>query len=117
MQKMGIQSVAPQPGTSNSPPDHKVYPYLLWGWLTIDRQDQVHCSDITYIRMVGGFVYLTTVMDWHSRFVLSWKVSVGMETDFYVSALERWLRLYGRPEIFNTDQDAQRTRYKDQHGW
>jgi putative transposase len=108
MQKMGIQSVAPKPGTSQRHPDHKVYPYLLRD-LVINRPDQVHCSDITYIRMPGGFVYLTAVMDWHSRFVLSWEVSVSMEAEFCVSALERSLRLYGAPEIFNTDQGSQYT--------
>lgn len=108
MQKMGIQSVAPKPGTSKRHPEHKVYPYLLRN-LVIDHPDQVHCSDITYIRMPGGFVYLTAVMDWHSRFVLSWEVSVSMEANFCVSALEHSLRLYGGPEIFNTDQGAQYT--------
>jgi len=108
MQKMGIQSVAPKPGTSKPHPDHTVYPYLL-GNLDIDRPDQVHCSDITYIRMPGGFVYLTAVMDWHSRFVLSWEVSISMEAEFCISALERSLRLYGSPEIFNTDQGGQYT--------
>ena len=106
MQKMGIQSVAPKPGTSKPHPEHRVYPYLLRN-LDITRPGQVHCSDITYIRMPGGFVYLTAVMDWHSRFVLSWEISVSMETEFCVSALERSLRLYGAPEIFNTDQGAQ----------
>ena len=108
MRKMGIQSVAPKPGTSKPHPSHKVYPYLLRN-LVIDQPDQVHCTDITYIRLPGGFVYLTAVMDWYSRFVLSWEVSVTMDTEFCVSALERSLRLYGAPEIFNTDQGAQYT--------
>jgi putative transposase len=108
MRLMGLQSVAPKPGTSKPHPEHKVYPYLLRN-LAIDHPDQVHCSDITYIRMSGGFVYLTAVMDWHSRFVLSWEVSITMDTEFCVSALERSLRLYGSPEIFNTDQGSQYT--------
>jgi putative transposase len=108
MRIMGLQSVAPKPGTSTPCPGHKVYPYLLRN-MDIDRPNQVHCSDITYIRMPGGFVYLTAVMDWHSRFVLSWEVSITMDTEFCTSALERSLRLYGSPEIFNTDQGSQYT--------
>ena len=108
MRRMGLQSVAPKPGTSKPHPGHKVYPYLLRN-LDIDHPDQARCSDITYIRMSGGFVYLTAVMDWYSRFVLSWEVSVTMETDFCVSSLERSMRLYGAPEIFNTDQGSQYT--------
>lgn len=108
MRKMGLQSVAPKPNTSKACSEHKVYPYLLRN-LKIDHPDQVRCSDITYIRLQGGFVYLTAVMDWYSRFVLSWEVSVSMESDFCVSALERSLRLFGSPEIFNTDQGAQYT--------
>ncbi len=108
MRRMGLQSVAPKPGTSKPHPRHKIYPYLLRN-LVIDHPDQVHCTDITYIRMSGGFVYLTAVIDWYSRFVLSWEVSVTMDTEFCVSALERSLRLYGSPEIFNTDQGSQYT--------
>jgi len=111
MRKMGLQSVAPKPNTSKKHPKHKVYPYLLRG-LEIARPDQVHCSDITYIRLNGGFVYLTAVMDWHSRFVLSWEVSLSMDAEFCVSALERSLRLYGKPEIFNTDQGSQYTSHE-----
>jgi len=108
MRRMGLQSVAPKPGTSKPHPGHKVYPYLLRN-LDIDHPDQARCSDITYIRMSGGFVYLTAVMDWYSRFVLSWEVSVTMDTAFCVSALERSMRIYGAPEIFNTDQGSQYT--------
>lgn len=108
MRKMGLQSVAPKPNTSKRCREHKVYPYLLRN-LEIDHSDQVHCSDITYIRLRGGFVYLTAVMDWYSRFVLSWEVSISMDSDFCVSALERSLRLFGPPEIFNTDQGSQYT--------
>ena len=108
MGKMGLKSVAPAPNTSRPAPEHKIYPYLLRG-LQINRVDQVWCTDITYIRLAHGFVYLTAVMDWHSRYVLSWEVSVTMEEAFCVSALESALRRHGRPEIFNTDQGSQFT--------
>jgi len=108
MRKMGLVSVAPQPNTSRAAPQHKIYPYLLRG-LQIDRSDQVWCSDITYIRLAHGFVYLTAVMDWYSRYVLAWEVSVTMDEGFCVSALESALRRHGRPEIFNTDQGSQFT--------
>ncbi len=108
MRRMGLVSIAPKPNTSLAVKAHKVYPYLLRG-LEIDHPNQVWCSDITYIRLPRGFVYLTAVMDWHSRYVLSWEVSVTMEEDFCVSALEGALRRHGRPQIFNTDQGAQYT--------
>jgi len=108
MRLMGIASIAPKPNTSKGCPAHKTYPYLLRG-LDINQPDQVWCSDITYIRMRGGFVYLTAVMDWHSRFVLSWEVSVTMDDDFCVSALQSAIRRHGTPDIFNTDQGVQFT--------
>ena len=108
MRKMGIQSIAPKPNTSKAHPQHRVYPYLLRN-LDINRSDQVWCTDITYIRLAGGFVYLTAVMDWYSRYVLSWELSVTMDNEFCVSALERALRCHGTPGIFNTDQGAQYT--------
>ena len=108
MRKMGLQSIAPKPNTSKPAPEHKVYPYLLGG-MDITQPNQVWCTDITYIRMAGGFVYLTAIMDWHSRYVLSWEVSVSMDSEFCVSALERSLRNYGNPAIFNSDQGAQFT--------
>jgi len=108
MRIMGVASIVPKPNTSKGNKAHKVYPYLLRG-LDINRSDQVWCSDITYIRMRGGFVYLTAVMDWHSRFVLSWEVSVTMDDDFCVSALQSAIRRHGRPDIFNTDQGVQFT--------
>ncbi len=108
MRKMGLKSVAPTPNTSRPAPAHKVYPYLL-GKLQVNRANQVWCTDITYIRMPGGFVYLVAIMDWYSRKVLSWEVSASMDDSFCVSALERALRLYPKPEIFNTDQGAQFT--------
>ena len=108
MRKMGIKSVAPTPNTSQPNVKHKVYPYLLKG-LEVNRANQVWCADITYIRLTGGFVYLIAVMDWYSRKVLSWEVSTSMDERFCVSALERALRLYPKPEIFNTDQGSQFT--------
>ena len=108
MQLMGIQSVAPKPNTSKPSKEHKIYPYLLGG-LDIDHSNHVWCGDITYIRMRGGFVYLVAVMDWYSRRVLSWEVSVTLDDSFCVSALEQAIRLYGTPEIFNTDQGSQFT--------
>ena len=108
MRKMGLVSVAPKPNTSRRAPAHQIYPYLLRG-LEITRANQVWCADITYIRLAKGFVYLTAVMDWHSRYVLAWEVSVTMEEGFCVSALQSALRRHGRPEIFNTDQGAQFT--------
>ena len=108
MRKMGIESVAPKPNTSKSHPEHRIYPYLLRN-LDVICPDQVWCSDFTYIRLAGGFVYLVAVMDWYSRYVLSWEISVTMDDDFCVSALESALRRHGRPDIFNTDQGSQFT--------
>jgi len=108
MRKMGLQSIAPKPNTSKPHPEHKKYPYLLRK-MEITCPNQVWCSDITYIPLPGGFVYLTAVMDWHSRYVLSWEVSVTMDSSFCVSSLESAFRRYGRPEIFNTDQGVQYT--------
>ena len=108
MQIMGIRSLAPAPNTSRRNKEHKVYPYLLRN-LAITRANQVWATDITYIRLRGGFVYLVAILDWHSRKVLSWEVSNSMESDFCVSALERALRLYPAPEIFNSDQGSQFT--------
>jgi putative transposase len=108
MRRMGLESVAPKPNTSRPAPEHKVYPYRLRG-LSIERPNQVWCADITYIRLAKGFVYLTAVMDWYSRYVLAWEVSVTMESSFCVSALESALRRHGGPEIFNTDQGVQFT--------
>jgi putative transposase len=108
MRLMGLVSVAPKPNTSKKHAAHKVYPYLLGG-LSIERPNQVWCSDITYIRLQGGFVYLVAVMDWYSRKVLSWEVSNTMDNAFCVSALEQAIGLYGIPELFNSDQGAQFT--------
>ena len=108
MRKMGIQSVAPKPNTSQGRKGHKIYPYLLSG-LQVTHAHQVWSADITYIRLSRGFVYLVAIIDLYSRQVLSWEVSVTMEDSFCVSALERALRLYPKPDIFNTDQGAQFT--------
>ncbi len=89
-------------------PENRVYPYLLRG-LTVDRPDQVWAMDITYIPMARGFVYLCVVLDWYSRRVLSWGVSISMEAAFCVDVLEQALAKHGRPEIFNTDQGSQFT--------
>ena len=108
MRLMGLVSVAPKPNTSKPCKANNVYPYLLSG-LDINRNNQVWCTDITYIRMQHSFVYLSAVMDWHSRYVLSWEISTSMEESFCVSSLETALRRYDKPDIFNTDQGAQYT--------
>jgi putative transposase len=108
MRLMGLEAIYQKPNTSRRHPDHKVYPYLLRG-LIIDRPNQVWCADITYIPMAKGFVYLVAVMDWFSRRVLSWRLSITMETDFCVDALREAMARHRRPEIFNTDQGVQFT--------
>lgn len=107
MALMGIEAVYPKPRLSQPGENHKVYPYLLRG-VAVERVNQVWSTDITYIRMAQGFVYLVAVMDWFSRYVLSWRLSLTMEVDFCVEALQCALRR-GRPEIFNSDQGAQFT--------
>jgi putative transposase len=108
MRLMGLEAIYPKPKTSRPHPDHRVYPYLLRG-LTIDRPNQVWTADITYIPMAHGFMYLVAVMDWHSRKVLSWRISNTLDADFCVEALQEAMSRYGSPEIFNTDQGAQFT--------
>ena len=108
MRVMGLEAIYQKPNTSKGHPDHKVYPYLLRG-LAIERPNQVWCADITYIPMAKGFVYLVAVMDWFSRRVLAWRVSITMEADFCVEALQEAIARHGRPEIFNTDQGVQFT--------
>jgi putative transposase len=107
MRLMGLEAIYPKPRLSQGGPGHKIYPYLLSG-LLIERTNQVWSTDITYIRLRHGFVYLVAVMDWFSRYVLSWEISVTMETGFCIAALD-WALRRGRPEIFNTDQGAQFT--------
>jgi len=108
MRLMGLEAVYPKPNTSRPHSQHKVYPYLLRG-LTIERPNQVWAADISYIPMSRGHMYLVAVMDWHSRKVLSWRISNTLDTDFCVEALLEALSGFGRPEIFNTDQGAQFT--------
>ncbi len=108
MRRMGLYPIYQKPRTSLPHPEHRVYPYLLRG-LEINRPNQVWCSDISYIPMRKGFLYLVAIMDWHSRKVLSWRLSNTMEADFCVAALEQALMRYGAPEIFNTDQGSQFT--------
>jgi putative transposase len=110
MAVMGIEAVYPKRKLSQPGEGHKIYPYLLRG-ITVGRIDQVWSTDITYIRMAQGFVYLVAVMDWFSRYVLSWSLSLTMEIDFCMEALRSALRR-GRPEIFNSDQGAQFTSEK-----
>jgi putative transposase len=105
---MGIESLAPQPGTSKRQPKHPVYPYLLRG-VTIDLPNQVWATDITYIPMARGFMYLIAIMDWATRKVLTWRLSNTLDTRFCVEALKEALFKYGAPEIFNTDQGCQFT--------
>lgn len=105
---MGIESLAPKPGTSRRQPKHPVYPYLLRG-VTIDKPNQVWATDITYIPMHKGFMYLIAIMDWATRRVLSWRLSNTLDTRFCVEALKEALFKYGAPEIFNTDQGCQFT--------
>jgi putative transposase len=107
MALMGIEAVYPRPKLSRPGEGHKIYPYLLSG-VAVERVNQVWSTDITYIRMAQGFVYLVAVMDWFSRFVLSWSLSLTMEIDFCIEALRSALRR-GRPEIFNSDQGSQFT--------
>ncbi len=108
MAKMGLAAIYQKPRTSAPNREHRIYPYLLRE-LVIDRPNQVWCSDITYISMRRGFMYLVAVMDWATRRVLSWRVSNSMEADFCIEALEEALAKHGRPEVFNTDQGSQFT--------
>ena len=108
MRKMGISVIYPQKKLSTPHPDYKIYPYLLRG-LDINRPNQVWCTDITYIRLKHGFVYLAAVMDWYSRKILSWELSVTIDKYFCMDALETALRHYTKPEIFNSDQGSQFT--------
>jgi putative transposase len=108
MRRMGIEALYRRPNTSKPAPGHKIYPYLLRG-LKVERPNQVWAMDLTYIAMARGFVYLAAVVDWFSRRVLAWRLSITMEAGFCVEALEEALAKHGRPEIFNTDQGSQFT--------
>src|SRR5215210_6597044 len=108
MKRMGLEALYRKPNTSKPTPGHKIYPYLLRG-VSVDRPNQAWAMDITYAPMARGFVYLAAVVDWFSRRVLSWRVSITLEAAFCVEALEEALARHGRPEIFNTDQGSQFT--------
>jgi putative transposase len=108
MRRMCIEALYRRPNTSKAPPGHKIYPYLLRD-LAVDRPNQVWAMDITYIPMAHGFVYLAAVVDWFSRRVLAWRLSITMEVDFCLDAVEEALAKHGRPKIFNTDQGSQFT--------
>jgi putative transposase len=108
MKRLRIEAIYRRPNTSKPAPGHKIYPYLLRG-MVIDRPNQVWAMDITYIAMARGFVYLAAVVDWATRRVLAWRLSISMEVDFCLEAVEEALAKYGRPEIFNTDQGSQFT--------
>ncbi len=126
MEKMGLEAIYRKPKLSEPHPSHKVYPYLLRG-VKITRVNQVWSTDITYIRLRRGFVYLTAVVDWYNRCVLSWRLSTGLDTSFCVDALEEAIERYGTTDVFNTDQGGsvhqyglyvrlEQTRRKNQHG-
>ena len=108
MRRMGLEALYRRPNTSKPADGHKIYPYLLRG-LPVERPNQVWAMDITYIPMARGFVYLAAVVDWFSRRVLAWRLSITLEVEFCLDAVEDALARYGRPEIFNTDQGSQFT--------
>jgi putative transposase len=107
LREMGLEAVYPKPRLSVPGKENRIYPYLLRG-VAIARPDQVWAADITYVRLARGFAYLMAILDWHSRYVVSWELSLTLEADFCVSALERAMA-NGRPEIFNSDQGSQFT--------
>ncbi len=108
MKRMGIEAIYRRPNTSKPTPGHKVYPYLLRN-LAVTRPNQVWATDITYIPMARGFVYLVAIVDWFTRRVLAWRVSISLDTAFCIEALEEAMACYGKPTIFNTDQGSQFT--------
>ena len=108
MRKMGLEAIYPKPNTSKPNQAHKIYPYLLRD-VAVEHANQVWATDITYIRLAHGFAYLTVIMDWYSRSVLSWRLSNTMDASFCCEALDEALAKYGSPEIFNSDQGAQFT--------
>ena len=108
MQLMGIQAITPGPHTSKPAPENKIYPYLLRK-VEIERINHVWSTDITYVPMRHGFMYLVAVIDWFSRYVLAWELSNTLDSDFCVLALERALTQHGEPDVFNTDQGSQFT--------
>ena len=110
MKRMGITAIYRRPHTSKPAPGHKIYPYLL-RHLVVERPNQVWAMDITYIPMARGFVYLAAVVDWFSRKVLAWRISITLDTTFCLEAVEEALARYGKPEMFNTDQGSQFTSF------
>lgn len=108
MELLGIAAIYCKPNLSKPAPGHKLYPYLLRN-VTITRVNQVWSTDITYIRLRHGFVYLCAVIDWYSRYVLSWRLSITLDAAFCVDALQEAIGTYGKPEVFNTDQGCQFT--------
>jgi putative transposase len=108
MKRMEIEAIYRRPNTSKTTPGHKIYPYLLRG-LAVERPNQVWAMDITYVPMARGFIYLAAVVDWFSRRVLAWRLSITMEAAFCIEAVEEALARHGKPEIFNTDQGSQFT--------
>lgn len=107
MRLMGLEAICPGPNTSRRSQEHKIYPYLLEG-LEITRPNQVWATDITYIRLRGGFLYLAAILDWASRYVLAWRLSNSLDSSFCIEALEEALEV-AQPEIFNSDQGVQFT--------
>jgi putative transposase len=107
MRRMGLEAIYPKPHLSKPAPGHRIYPYLLRG-VKVERPNQVWSTDITYVRLREGFVYLVAILDWYSRYVLSWEISTTLDTSFCLSALD-WALRKGKPEIFNSDQGAQFT--------
>src|SRR6202451_4530372 len=108
MRVMGIEALVPRPGTSQAAPGHKIYPYLLRG-VAITEPNHVWASDITYIPMASGHLYLVAIIDWASRAVLAWRLSNTMDVRFCLAALEEARAKFGKPEIFHTDQGSQFT--------
>ena len=108
MQIMGLEAIYAKPNTSRSHPEHRKYPYLLRG-LNIAKPNMVWGTDITYIRMLNGWTYLTAIMDWFSRFIIAWELSITLEADFCTKALQNGLARYPQPDIFNSDQGVQFT--------
>ena len=108
MKRMSICALYRKPNTSKPEPGHKIYPYLLRA-MKVERANQAWATDITYIPMAKGFVYLACVMDWHTRRVLSWRLSITLEAEFCIEAVKEALEKYGAPEVFNTDQGSQFT--------
>lgn len=108
MRLMGLEAIGPKPNLSKPQQGHKIYPYLLKG-LVVDRPNRVWSTDITYVPMANGFLYLCAIIDWYSRFILSWRLSNTLLADFCIDALEEALSQWGKPQIFNTDQGSQFT--------